>query len=55
MSSVTDMTTPLRDEADTARRRKRNVAIAFILAALVVLFYVITIVHLGGDVAKRPF
>ena len=49
------MTTPLRDEADTARRRKRNVAIAFILAALVVLFYVITIVHLGGDVAKRPF
>ena len=49
------MTTPLRDEADAARRRKRNIAIALILGALVVLFYVITLVHLGGDVAKRPF
>ena len=40
---------------DAGRRRKRSIAIALILAALVVLFYVITIVHLGGDVAKRPF
>jgi hypothetical protein len=31
----------------------RSIAIALALAALVVLFYVATIVWLGGDVAKR--
>lgn len=29
-------------------------AIAWILAVLVVLFFVVTIVRLGGDVALRP-
>lgn len=39
---------PLSPE-DQARRR-RSIAIALVLAALVVLFYVTTIVRLGGNV-----
>ena len=38
---------------DLARRRKRSIALAIILVALVVLFFVTTIVRLGGDVALR--
>jgi len=41
-------------EAERKRRqRKRSIAIAWILAALVVLFFVVTIVRLGGTVAMR--
>jgi len=36
------------------RQRKRSVAIAWILAALAVLFFIVTIVRLGGNVADRP-
>ena len=36
------------------RRRARSIAIALSLAALVVLFYVITIVKLGPNVLTRP-
>jgi hypothetical protein len=36
------------------RQRKRSLAIAWILAALVVLFFIVTIVRLGGNVAVRP-
>jgi len=36
------------------RRRARSVAIALALAALVVLFYVVTIVKLGPGVLDRP-
>jgi archaellum biogenesis protein FlaJ (TadC family) len=36
------------------RRRARSIAIALSLAALVVLFYVITIVKLGPAVMHRP-
>jgi|RifCSP16_1_1023843.scaffolds.fasta_scaffold106706_2 hypothetical protein len=36
------------------RQRMRSVAIAWILAALVVLFFIVTIVRLGGNVAVRP-
>jgi hypothetical protein len=36
------------------RRRRRSIAIALALAALVVLFYVATIVRLGGNVLHRP-
>jgi hypothetical protein len=35
------------------RRRMRSIAIALVLVALVAIFYVATIVWLGGDVAKR--
>ena len=36
------------------RRRMRSIAIALALAALVVLFYVATLVRLGGNVLNRP-
>jgi len=38
---------------DMARRRKRSIALALVLLGLVVLFFVTTIVRLGGDVALR--
>jgi predicted nucleic acid-binding Zn ribbon protein len=36
------------------RQRMRSLAIAWILAALVILFFIVTIVRLGGKVADRP-
>lgn len=35
------------------RQRMRSVAIAWILAGLVLLFFIVTIVRLGGNVALR--
>ena len=55
METIADMSSPVRDEEDVIRRRKRSIALGLVLGALVVLFYVITIVHMGGDVAKRAF
>ena len=40
---------------DMSRRRKRSIALALVLLGLVVLFFVTTIVRLGGDVALRGF
>ncbi len=43
------------DEKEQRRRqRMRSIAIALALAALVALFYVATIVRLGGNVMNRP-
>ncbi len=36
------------------RRRMRSIAIAWILAALVAIFFAVTIVRLGGNVMNRP-
>jgi len=36
------------------RRRSRSIAIALVLAALVVLFYVVTLVKLGPSILDRP-
>ena len=36
------------------RQRARSIAIALALGALVVIFYVVTIVRLGGNVFNRP-
>jgi hypothetical protein len=36
------------------RRRTRSIAIGLALFALVVLFYVATVVRLGGNVLNRP-
>ena len=54
------MTRPANDTPDMAmtaeaqrRRRTRSIAIGLGLAALVVLFYVATIVRLGGNVFNR--
>lgn len=43
------------DEKERRRRqRMRSLAIALALAAMVALFYVATIVRLGGNVFNRP-
>ena len=41
--------------AGDRQRRMRSIAIAVALAALVAMFYVVTLVKLGGNVAQRPF
>ena len=46
--------TPFGPE-DMARRRKRAIALALLLAALAVMFFVTTIVRLGGAVGERSF
>ncbi len=47
---------PNRDEEQERlkRQRMRSLAIALALGAMVALFYLATIVHLGGDVGNRP-
>jgi hypothetical protein len=42
-------------EEQLKRRRQRNLALAWVLGALVTLFFVVTVVKLGGNVANRPF
>ena len=44
----------MRNEERQRRQRMRYMAIAWILAALAVLFFIVTIVRLGGHVADRP-
>jgi hypothetical protein len=44
---------PDKEEAERQRRR-RSLAIAAGLLALVLLFYLLTIVKLGGNVFNRP-
>ncbi len=39
----------------TQTRRTRSIAIALILAGLVVLFYAVTVVKIGGNIANRAF
>jgi hypothetical protein len=38
---------------DMARRRKRSIVLAIVLAALMVIFFVSTLVRLGGSVGER--
>lgn len=40
-------------EEQKRRQRARSVAIALTLVALVVIFFVVTLVRLGGNVASR--
>jgi hypothetical protein len=42
------------DREAQRRKRMRSIAIALALAALVLLFYVATLVRLGGNVLNRP-
>jgi hypothetical protein len=44
---------PLTPEQEK-RRRQRNIAIALSVAALVAIFYAITLVRLGSNVFIRP-
>ncbi|NRG19798.1 hypothetical protein HPQ64_19065 [Rhizobiales bacterium] len=41
-------------EEQKRRRRARNIAIGLAIGALVVLFYLVTIVKLGPGVVNRP-
>lgn len=46
---------PLRwSEEQLKRRRQRNLALAWVLGGVVLLFFIITIAKLGGNVADRP-
>ena len=38
---------------EEARRRRRSVAIALALGALVILFFITTMIRLGGNVAHQ--
>jgi hypothetical protein len=38
---------------EMAIRRRRSIVLALVLAAFVVLFFITTIVRLGGNVAER--
>jgi hypothetical protein len=42
-----------RKEADR-RRRMRSIGIAVALGMLVIIFYIATLVRLGGNVMNRP-
>jgi hypothetical protein len=43
-----------KQDAATRQRRMRSIAIGLALFALVVLFYVATLVRMGGNVLNRP-
>jgi hypothetical protein len=38
---------------DLARRKRRSIALALILVAMVALFFITTVVRLGSSVAER--
>ena len=42
-------------EEQVRKRRNRSIAIGLSLAALVVIFYVVTVVKLGPAVLDKPF
>ena len=44
-----------RERGRRRRQRMRSLAIALALGSLVALFYIATIVRLGGNVFNRPF
>lgn len=45
---------PGTPEELASRRRKRSIALALVLAAVVVIFYVLTIVKFGPALFSRP-
>ncbi len=49
-----EIETPHWTEEQLKKRRQRNLAIGWTLAGLIALFFVVTIVKLGGNVANRP-
>ena len=38
---------------DLARRKRRSIALGLILAVVAILFFVSTLVRLGGNIAER--
>jgi hypothetical protein len=48
-------TTPASQDAERLQRQRvRNIAIALALGAMVVMFFVATLVRLGANVGNRP-
>lgn len=45
---------PVWTEEQIKRRRQRNLAIAWALAGMVALFFIVTLVKLGANIASRP-
>ena len=45
---------PQLSPEEQKRRRKRSIAIALVLGAMVALFYAVTIAKLGPQVLQRP-
>lgn len=43
----------LNDDEIKARRRKRSIAIALVLGALVIVFYALTVVKMGPAILDR--
>ena len=41
-------------EDEVQRRRRRSVALGLILGGLAILFFLVTIAHMGAGVANRP-
>lgn len=55
MTEPTKTPAPQGDDAEfVARRRKRSIALGLVLGALVLIFYVLTIVKMGPHVFDRP-
>jgi hypothetical protein len=55
MMAVPDEEAPIvLTQAEKRRQRTRSIAIALFLVALVVIFYLVTILRLGGNVFNRP-
>ena len=50
---MNELPEPLTEE-QARRRRSRSIAIALVLAALVVLFYVVTLVKLAPGIMSWP-
>ena len=52
-SELTPAPTPDPDEALKRRRRRNSIALGLVLGALVIIFYVLTIVKMGPAVFSR--
>ncbi len=50
MNATQDSTTAMLSPEDTRRQRGRSLAIGWALAALVLIFFIVTIVKLGSAV-----
>jgi hypothetical protein len=54
MAEPTKSPVPQDDAEFLARRRRRSIALGLVLGAVVIIFYVLTIVKMGPHVLDRP-
>ena len=55
MSPEPEENEPNMTTDETARRKQRNIAMALMIIAFVVIVYGVTIMRLGGSIAERSF